>query len=132
KIGPWWRKKPLISWEKLGVDALNNYLPASSGISGRSAEGDAHDHPQCHPNTNAKAPVHVTCPPGGIPTAERESSAAAAALRGNEHRRTRPAAAVCCSAWFGAAFSPADRRPQRRHSHRIINYRPLSWPPPQG
>src|SRR5262249_8514765 len=25
KIGPWWRKKPLISWEKLGVDALNNY-----------------------------------------------------------------------------------------------------------
>src|SRR5262249_38320761 len=24
KIGPWWRKKPLISWEKLGVDALNN------------------------------------------------------------------------------------------------------------
>src|SRR5262245_48601670 len=26
KIGPWWRKKPLISWEKLGVDALNNYV----------------------------------------------------------------------------------------------------------
>src|SRR5262245_4978353 len=25
KIGPWWRKNPLISWEKLGVDALNNY-----------------------------------------------------------------------------------------------------------
>src|SRR5262245_22419331 len=26
KIGPWWRKKPLISWEKTGVDALNNYM----------------------------------------------------------------------------------------------------------
>src|SRR5262249_53995481 len=30
KIGPWWRKKPLISWEKLGVDALNNYELARS------------------------------------------------------------------------------------------------------
>src|SRR5262249_19889165 len=29
KIGPWWRKKPLISWEKLGVDALNNYAPSA-------------------------------------------------------------------------------------------------------
>ena len=25
KIGPWRRKKPLISWENLGVDALNKY-----------------------------------------------------------------------------------------------------------
>jgi hypothetical protein len=25
KIGPWRRKKLLISWEKPGVDALNNY-----------------------------------------------------------------------------------------------------------
>src|SRR5262249_44224176 len=30
KIGPWRRKKPLISREKLGVDALNNYAPVSS------------------------------------------------------------------------------------------------------
>src|SRR5262245_59067664 len=29
KIGPWWRKKPLISWEKLGVDALNNYAQST-------------------------------------------------------------------------------------------------------
>jgi hypothetical protein len=26
KIGPWSRRKPLISWEKLGTEALNNYL----------------------------------------------------------------------------------------------------------
>src|SRR5262245_22002305 len=32
KIGPWWRKKPLISWEKLGVDALNNYLIRSQTV----------------------------------------------------------------------------------------------------
>jgi hypothetical protein len=25
KIGPWSRRKPLISWEKLGTEALNNY-----------------------------------------------------------------------------------------------------------
>ena len=25
KIGPWSRRKPLISWQKLGTEALNNY-----------------------------------------------------------------------------------------------------------
>jgi hypothetical protein len=25
KISPWSRRKPLISWEKLGTEALNNY-----------------------------------------------------------------------------------------------------------
>jgi hypothetical protein len=26
KVGPWSRRKPLISWEKLGTEALNNYV----------------------------------------------------------------------------------------------------------
>src|SRR5262249_25087503 len=45
KIGPWRREKPLISWEKLGAEALNNYAyrrahpdetrQRSSGVGGK-------------------------------------------------------------------------------------------------
>src|SRR5262249_33716793 len=64
------------------------------------------------PYWNAKVDLHVmslhshtSLILSGFSCAQRPSSAAAAALRNRELSRTRIAAAVCCSDWFGDAHA---------------------------
>jgi hypothetical protein len=65
KIGPWRRKKLLISWEKPGVDALNNYRK-SKGVPAHQFRLRLRTAPQSlHPRVTRQRELASTARPAG-------------------------------------------------------------------